>query len=395
MDYRFKSDSEYYMFSLFFMTKIKNSKYKVLRQHYINLWNSDKRGVKVLRRILLLRIFMQIIEAKRWLFKTITQAQTQLKSTNRSLYRVNTYISQRLEKMLQFIPDAYIDLNTKTRIFKYIKRKSVRRFGSVERTFFDLIGILEKQKDKGLSKVTSFRVFFRRKQLLQSYYGNIKVKWLRQIVRQYKLTLPESTKPMLHSLLESRLDNVIHNLGKTSSVFQAQQSISHGCVQVNNVTQTTTNRLLLPGDVITKYPKGQSTDSKIVVLGNLFDLHYLFKVESQNTSKKTIQKFQKSLNPLITETGTVCYGSIFSIIVGDALSTVLLKSYKSLFPAWDILEQTARYKKIKKNQLSFWKYLLFVPELDQYIYIERPQHLDYPFSMDNYAMRLFAMQLHR
>lgn len=395
MDYRFKSDSEYFFFHLlFFMTKIKNSKYKILRQHYINLWNSDKRGVKVLRRILLLRIFMQIIESKRWLLKTINTTQPDVKSISRSIHRVNTYVSQRLEKMLQFIPDTYIDLNTKTRIFKYIKRKSIRRFGSLERTFFDLIRILEKQKDKGFSQFTSFRVFFRRKQLLQSYYGNIKMHWLRQVVRKYKLTLPESTKPIFYSLLESRLDNVIHNLGMTSSVFKAQQLISHGFVTVNDVKQLTTNRLLVPGDVITKYPVGPSSSSKVLVLSNLFDLHYLFKVESQ-TIKKTTHPYQKSLNPLINSIDTTCYFSLFSAFVENDCSVTLLKTSKSLFPAWDILEQTARYNKIKKNQLSFWKYLLFSSDLNQYIYIERPQHLNYPFYMDNYALRLFAMHLHR
>jgi ribosomal protein S4 len=377
------------------MTKIKNSKYKVLRQHYINLWNSDKRGVKVLRRILLLRIFMQIVESKRWLLKTINTVQIDKKYTGRSMYRVNTYISQRLEKMLQFIPDTYIDLNTKTRVFKYIKRKSIRRFGSVERIFFDLIRILEKEKDKGLSKFTAFRVYFRRKQLLQSYYGNIKVQWLRQVVRQYKLTLPESTKPMLHSLLESRLDNIIHNIGKTSSVFHAQQLINHGFIKVNNVIQQTTNRLLVPGDVINKYPSGHSNNSKIGILSNLFDLHYLFKVESQNTSKKTIQQFHKSLNPFVNKTDGLCYFYLFSSFLEDVTASCPLQNYNSLYPAWDILEQTARYKKIKKNQLSYWKYLLYMPDLKQYVYIERPQHFNYPFYMDNYAMRLFAMHLHR
>nr|YP_009004138.1 ribosomal protein S4 [Tsukubamonas globosa]BAO51980.1 ribosomal protein S4 [Tsukubamonas globosa] len=336
------------------MTKIKSSKYKVLRQHYIDLWNSDKRGVKVLRRILLLRIFMHVLESKRWLLKQI--------NSGRSMYRLNLYISQRLERMLQFIPDTYIDLNTKTRIFKYIKRKSVRRFGSLDRTFLDLIRILEKQKDGGTSRYTSFRVFFRRKQLLQSYYGNVTLRWLRKVVRTYKLTIPESPKPTLPSLLESRLDNVIHNLGATASIFQAQQLINHGVVRVNNCLQRTTNVLVEPGDIISSISFGRTASSKIDILSNLFDLHYLFKVESQSSSKKGSVQYHKSLNPFVTKSDTdsrsICYFSVFSYTASSTTDLPLV-SHGSLFPAWDILEQTARYKKLKTSTFLLEIFTLF------------------------------------
>lgn len=381
------------------MTKIKSSKYKVLRQHYIDLWQSDKRGVKVLRRILLLRIFMHVLESKRWLLKTIHKINDISVYPGRSIYRLNLYISQRLERMLQFIPDNYIDLNTKTRIFKYIKRKSARRFGSFERTFFDLIRILEKQKDRGISKYTSYRVFFRRKQLLQSYYGNVTLRWLRKIVRTYKLSLPESNKPTLNALLESRLDNVIHNINQTKSIFSAQQLINHGFVKVNNTLQRTTNLLVSPGDVLSKLLNNNtasSKTSKIDVLSNLYDLHYLFRVETQTSTKRKTVQYSRSLNPFVHKLDLLNYVDIFAYTTQSLVgSPCVLQKAATLFPAWDILEQTVRFKKIKKSQPLFWKHVIYIPDLQQHVYLERPQHSNYPFSMDNYAMRLFAMQLHR
>src|SRR5438309_1203515 len=92
---------------------------------------------------------------------------------------------------------------------------------------------------KGSRKSTPFAaqraaedaIRLREKQRLKRFYGLFE----RQFMRYFKLATraPENTGEQLLSLLERRLDNIVHRLGFAPSRAGARQMVTHGHVQVN------------------------------------------------------------------------------------------------------------------------------------------------------------------
>lgn len=80
-------------------------------------------------------------------------------------------------------------------------------------------------------KQTDYGVHLREKQKVKHYYGVLE----RQFRRYFKLAerARGNTGEVLMSLLERRLDNVVHRLGFGLSRAQARQLVRHGHVQVN------------------------------------------------------------------------------------------------------------------------------------------------------------------
>lgn len=97
-------------------------------------------------------------------------------------------------------------------------------------------------------KSSEYGVRLREKQKVKRFYGVLE----RQFRRYFTLAArsKQNTGEALLSILESRLDNVIHRLGLAQSRPAARQLVAHGHVDVNGRKCNVPSRLLRPGDVI-------------------------------------------------------------------------------------------------------------------------------------------------
>jgi small subunit ribosomal protein S4 len=98
------------------------------------------------------------------------------------------------------------------------------------------------------SKASEYGLRLREKQRLKRFYGLFD----RQFERFFKLAArsPENTGEQLLSLLERRLDNVVHRLGFAPSRASARQMVSHGHILVNGKACNIPSLLLKVGDTI-------------------------------------------------------------------------------------------------------------------------------------------------
>src|SRR5438105_11774391 len=80
-------------------------------------------------------------------------------------------------------------------------------------------------------KPSEYGIRLREKQKLKRFYGIFE----RQFRRYFELASrsPENTGEVLLSIMERRLDNIVHRLGFASSRAAARQLVSHGHVLVN------------------------------------------------------------------------------------------------------------------------------------------------------------------
>src|SRR5262245_31605337 len=80
-------------------------------------------------------------------------------------------------------------------------------------------------------KSSEYGVRLREKQKLKRFYGVLE----RQFRRYFALASrsPENTGEVLLSIMERRLDNVVHRLGFAPSRYAARQLVAHGHVMVN------------------------------------------------------------------------------------------------------------------------------------------------------------------
>jgi len=97
-------------------------------------------------------------------------------------------------------------------------------------------------------KLTDYGLHLREKQKVKHYYGVLE--------RQFRGLFAQAEKgkgntgERLMSLLERRLDNVIHRLGFASSRAQARQIVGHGHITVNGRRVDIPSFSLRAGDVI-------------------------------------------------------------------------------------------------------------------------------------------------
>src|SRR5436309_10983930 len=106
-------------------------------------------------------------------------------------------------------------------------------------------------------KSSEYGVRLREKQKLKRFYGVLE----RQFRRYFELASrsPENTGEMLLSILERRLDNVIHRLGLAQSRAAARQLVNHGHIFVNHQACRIPSLLLKAGDTVTVARKGAET----------------------------------------------------------------------------------------------------------------------------------------
>ncbi len=97
-------------------------------------------------------------------------------------------------------------------------------------------------------KPTDYAIHLREKQKVKRYYGVLE----RQFRRYYGQAERSkgNTGEVLMSLLERRLDNVVHRLGFGLSRSQARLLVSHGHVTVNGRRIDISSYLTRPGDVV-------------------------------------------------------------------------------------------------------------------------------------------------
>ncbi|MFO0809402.1 MAG: 30S ribosomal protein S4 [Gemmataceae bacterium] len=97
-------------------------------------------------------------------------------------------------------------------------------------------------------KLSEYGVRLREKQKLKRFYGVME----RQFRRYFAIATrsPANTGEQLISIMERRLDNVVHRLGWAPSRAAARQIVSHGHVTLNGRACDIAGLLVKQGDVI-------------------------------------------------------------------------------------------------------------------------------------------------
>src|ERR1700737_3660986 len=97
-------------------------------------------------------------------------------------------------------------------------------------------------------KTSEYGVRLREKQKLKRFYGVLE----RQFRRYFELASrsTENTGGVLLSIMERRLDNVVHRLGFAPSRYSARQLVSHGHVTLNGKACDIPSLLLKANDVV-------------------------------------------------------------------------------------------------------------------------------------------------
>src|SRR3954465_3597460 len=97
-------------------------------------------------------------------------------------------------------------------------------------------------------KLSEYGVRLREKQRLKRFYGLFE----RQFRRYFELASrsPENTGEVLLTLMERRLDNVVHRLGWAPNRASARQLVSHGHVLLNGRKCDVPSLLLQAGDTV-------------------------------------------------------------------------------------------------------------------------------------------------
>jgi len=106
------------------------------------------------------------------------------------------------------------------------------------------------------SKPSEYGIRLREKQKLKRFYGLLE----RQFRRYFELASrsTENTGEVLLTIMERRLDNVVHRLGFAPNRASGRQLVTHGHVQVNGHACNIPSLLLKPGDTVTIKSRPQS-----------------------------------------------------------------------------------------------------------------------------------------
>src|SRR3954453_3821461 len=97
-------------------------------------------------------------------------------------------------------------------------------------------------------KMSEYAVRLREKQKVKRFYGVLE----RQFRRYFELASrsPENTGEQLLSIMERRLDNIVHRLGFAQSRPAARQIVTHGHVELNGRVCNIPSLLVKKGDTI-------------------------------------------------------------------------------------------------------------------------------------------------
>lgn len=146
-------------------------------------------------------------------------------------------------------------------VCKMCRREQMKLFLKGERCFSPKCPIDREKPPPGMhglrrGKQSEYGLRLREKQKLKRFYGVLEA----QFRRYYQLATRAvgNTGEQLLSILERRLDNVVHRLGLAINRNAARQLVNHGHVLVNGVKCDIPSMLLRPGDVIKVKPRENS-----------------------------------------------------------------------------------------------------------------------------------------
>lgn len=136
---------------------------------------------------------------------------------------------------------------------KLCRREQMKLFLKGDRCFSPKCPIDKEALPPGMhgarrGKISEYGLRLREKQKLKRFYGVLEA----QFRRYYRLATKTvgNTGEQLLSILERRLDNVVHRLGFAINRNTARQMVVHGHILVNGVKCDIPSMLVKPGDVI-------------------------------------------------------------------------------------------------------------------------------------------------
>lgn len=134
------------------------------------------------------------------------------------------------------------------------RREGMKLYLKAQRCFSPKCPIERERPAPGMhgarrGKPSEYGIRLREKQKLKRFYGVLE----RQFRRYFKIASrsTENTGEVLLSIMERRLDNVVHRLGFAPNRASARQLVSHGHIQVNGKACDIPSLLLKAGDTIT------------------------------------------------------------------------------------------------------------------------------------------------
>lgn len=234
---------------------MKPIKFKTTKHLSIDIWKTGKNNIKTLRKVFLLHLFMSCVNYKKVLMKIQTKKKKSLKLAGKKFLPL-------LETILKKIPNKYLNLNRKIRIYKYLKRKSRQLFQKEDRIVNDLIFILENKRGKSFARMTPYAHALKLRRLVKYYYGNVKLNSITRLVRTSKYYLANLPKSDLYTInkfnntnfikmMESRLDKVLLDSFFGYSIRQTKQLLNHGDIMVNGRVIKIPSYFVKEGDIIT------------------------------------------------------------------------------------------------------------------------------------------------
>lgn len=115
------------------------------------------------------------------------------------------------------------------------------------------------QQNARRGKMTDYGIHLREKQKVKHYYGVLERQFRRYFAKAEQSK--GNTGDVLMSLLERRLDNVVHRLGFGLSRPQARQLVNHGHITVNGQRVNIPSYQVRAGDVIRVKNQANSLDN--------------------------------------------------------------------------------------------------------------------------------------
>lgn len=108
---------------------------------------------------------------------------------------------------------------------------------------------------KSYKSLSEFGTQLKEKQKIRFTYG-LRENQMRLVVKK-ATSNPGVTGPLIISLLESRLDNVVYRLGFAASRSVARQLVSHGHIMLNAHKATIPSMQVYTGDVVSIRPQSK------------------------------------------------------------------------------------------------------------------------------------------
>jgi ribosomal protein S4 len=355
------------------MSKHTNSTYKKLKQTYVDLWTNGKRNVNALKRIYIVNCILYLLELKKQYLRYAHNYSNNIFS-RRITKIVNAKVLPRVEQVLRQIPTRYMDMNRKTRIYKYIMRKNQQLFQAKDQIISDLVFILERKRRKPFWRKTRFEKLFRLKNKLQQFY-NISYKKLKNIAKTYRLTLETNLKLedaytkkkqkrqalSLYHKLETRLDTLLYRANFVPNITFGRNLITAGAVTVNGQCMRSCNYMANLFDVIEfTCPK----QFEFALMQQKVESLSIFLTEYSKTTifKKEIQ--QTILNKLIN--------TILNIQNIQSKQQTTFLVVKEEFNLIEYLVIYSRFKLfLRKSQKHLWIqnnsiYIAYFPQIPKY-----------------------------